>query len=140
LTARADYLILPKAFAHKNQELLQVYLQTVLFVEVVSGNKTEQESVWQLLTTLKVSVHGFICAWVSKLGVLPHFLTPTYPSPPQAVSVHIAKRVRLYGVVVDKQFTTARLVKYHEHGCYQDSIFHPSKLQQVCSLLISTTP
>eukprot|EP00808_Paulinella_micropora_P031194 g58405.t1 len=81
LTTRPDFLILPKAYATKDQRLDQVYLQTILFVEVISGKKTEDESLRQLLTTLR------------------------------AVAAHTGKHTRLYGIVVDKSFTQARLVK-----------------------------
>eukprot|EP00808_Paulinella_micropora_P031934 g78798.t1 len=79
LTTRPDFLILPKAYATKDQRLDQVYLQTILFVEVISSKKTEDESLRQLLTTLR------------------------------AVAAHTGKHARLYGIVVDKNFTQARL-------------------------------
>eukprot|EP00808_Paulinella_micropora_P017617 g26012.t1 len=79
LTTRPDFLILPKAYATKNQRLDQVYLQTILFVEVISGEKTEDEWLRQLLTTLR------------------------------AVAAHTGKHARLYGIVVDRNFTQARL-------------------------------
>eukprot|EP00808_Paulinella_micropora_P023105 g42572.t1 len=106
LTTRPDFLILPKAYATKNQRLDQVYLQTILFVEVISGQKTEDESLRQLLTTLR------------------------------AVAAHTAKHARLYGIVVDKHFTQARLVKYQFYACFSDGTFHPSRLHGVCEMLL----
>eukprot|EP00808_Paulinella_micropora_P031420 g43386.t1 len=106
LTTRPDFLILPKAYATKGQRLDQVYLQTILFVEVISGKKTEDESLRQLLTTLR------------------------------AVAAHTGKHARLYGIVVDKSFTQARLVKYHFYACFSDGTFHPSRLHDVCEMLL----
>eukprot|EP00808_Paulinella_micropora_P032164 g47113.t1 len=106
LTTRPEFLILPKAYATKNQRLDQVYLQTILFVEVISGQKTEDESLRQLLTTLR------------------------------AVAAHTAKHARLYGIVVDKHFTQARLVKYQFYACFSDGTFHPSRLHGVCEMLL----
>ena len=79
-------------------------------VEVISGEKRESDSVTQLLLTLK------------------------------AMAAHTGKHVSMYGVVIDKAFSQARLVKYHEHGCYSDGTFHPSILEDVCNILIKTRP
>eukprot|EP00808_Paulinella_micropora_P011275 g13282.t1 len=106
LTTRPDFLILPKAYATKNQRLDQVYLQTILFVEVISGEKTEDESLRQLLTTFR------------------------------AVAAHTGKHARLYRIVVDRNFTQARLVKYHFYACLSDGTFHPSRLHDVCDMLL----
>ncbi len=55
VTARADFLILANAFATKNIPLVQIFLNTILFVEVISAQKTYSESMNQLLTALKVT-------------------------------------------------------------------------------------
>mmetsp|Transcript_17229 Transcript_17229/g.40078 ORF Transcript_17229/g.40078 Transcript_17229/m.40078 type:complete len:384 (-) Transcript_17229:41-1192(-) len=42
---------------------------------------------------------------------------------------------RLYGVVVDRLFTQARLVKFERDACVQNGIFHPSQLGRVATIV-----
>ena len=46
----------------------------------------------------------------------------------------------LYGVVIDRTFTQARLVKYYQQCCLADGIFHPSALPQVARKILESHP
>ena len=46
----------------------------------------------------------------------------------------------LYGVVIDRTFTQARLVKYYQHCCLADCTFHPSALPQVARQILASHP
>eukprot|EP00301_Raphidiophrys_heterophryoidea_P003159 c11439_g1_i3.p1 GENE.c11439_g1_i3~~c11439_g1_i3.p1 ORF type:complete len:236 (-),score=44.70 c11439_g1_i3:141-848(-) len=103
LVGRVYYLIC-HAGVNKEMGISDILRRTILFVEVISGDKTEEQSLLQL----------FVCM--------------------KAIAFHIHKHI-LFGLVIDKQFTRCRLVKYRGEVCCSDGIFPPSQLAKLAEIV-----
>jgi hypothetical protein len=52
----------------------------------------------------------------------------------------VSRNQFLYGVVIDKHYSQARLVKYYSKCSFSDGMFHPSQLGKVALKLVQERP